>query len=82
HDLLGLSVMLDIVGRRSATLTDLVREFEGFRWSFWGVFGWMNVLMPLWVYRLLDLWTALCAAGLLAGVGRSAWRSARSCRWG
>lgn len=82
RDPLGLSVMLDIVGRRSATLTDLVREFEGFRWSFWGVFGWMNVLMPLWVYLLLDLWTILCAAGLLAGVGWSAWRSARACCWG
>lgn len=82
RDPLGLSVMLDIVGRRSATLTDLVREFEGFRWSFWGVFGCMNVLMPLWVYRLLDLWTVLWAAGLLAGVGWSAGRSARACRWG
>lgn len=82
RDPFGLSVMLEIVGRRSATLTDLVREFQGFRRSFWGVFGGMNVLMPNWVYPILDIWTALCALGLIFSGGRAAWRAARERRRG
>ncbi len=82
HDPFGLSVMLDIVGRRRATLPDLLREFQGFRWSFWGVFGWMNVLMPVWIYRVLDAWTALAALGLLARVGGGLARAVRTRTWG
>ncbi|MBC7225667.1 MAG: DUF2142 domain-containing protein [Thermoflexales bacterium] len=82
HDPFGLNVMLDIVGRRRATPADLLREFQGFRWSFWGVFGWMNVLMPVWVYRVLDAWTALAALGLLWGVGRGLARALRTRTWG
>lgn len=82
HDPLGLSVMLEIVGRRAATLSDLLREFQGFRRSFWGVFGGMNVLMPDWAYVVLDVWTALCALGLIFGVGQAVWRAARARRWG
>ncbi len=82
RDPFGLPVMLDIVGRRSATIADLLREFQGFRYSFWGVFGGMNVLMPEWTYVLLDLWTALCALGLLLAVGRAAHEAARTRRWG
>lgn len=82
HDPFGLSVMLEIVGRRSATLADLIREFQSFRWAFWGIFGGMNVLMPDWAYNILDVWTALCALGLIFGGGRAAWRAARERRWG
>ncbi len=64
-DPLGLQVMLAIVGQRKATVADLLREWEGMRRSFWGVFGWMNVLMPTGVYTALDLWTALAAFGFL-----------------
>jgi len=77
RDPFGLSVMLDIVGRRRATVADLLREFQGFRWAFWGVFGGMNVLMPVWVYRVLDVWTALAALGLLI---RTGWGLARALR--
>lgn len=77
-DPFGLQVMLAIVGRRTATAADLLREWEGMRRSFWGVFGWMNVLMPTWAYGALDLWTALAALGLIvkaAGArrGREGW---------
>ncbi len=82
RDPTGLSVMLDIFGRRRATLADLLREFEGFRWSFWGVFGGMNVLMPVWVYRALDAWTALAAMGLLIRVGHGLARAVRTRTWG
>ncbi len=66
HDPTGLNVMLDIVGRRHASLQDLLREGEGFRRAFWGVFGGMNVLMPGWVYALLDGWTLVVGIGWLA----------------
>lgn len=82
RDLTGLSVMLEIAGRRSATWADLVGEFEGFRRSFWGVFGGMNVLMPSWTYLALDLWTILTAIGLIAGVGARARNALRVHRWG
>lgn len=82
RDPFGLSVMLDIVGRRSTTWADLLREFPGFRRSFWGVFGWMNVLMPDWTYTLLDIWAILCVLGLLFVVGRAAWRARRAHQWG
>jgi len=78
----GLSVMLDIVGRRRATAADLLREFQGFRWAFWGVFGWMNVLMPVWVYYALDAWTALAALGLLIRAGRGLARALCARAWG
>lgn len=81
-DPFGLNVMLDIVGRRRATPADLLREFQGFRWAFWGVFGGMNVLMPVWTYRVLDAWTALAALGLLARVGQGLIRAVRTRVWG
>jgi len=82
RDPFGLSVMLDIVGRRRATITDLLGEFQGFRWAFWGVFGGMNILMPVWVYHVLDIWTALAALGLLLRVGRGLSRALHARAWG
>ncbi|WP_322798855.1 hypothetical protein [Thermoflexus sp.] len=67
----GLSVMLAIVGRRSASLTDLIREWEGFRRSFWGVFGGMNVVMPGGIYSVLDAFTIASAIGFLGFLWRS-----------
>lgn len=53
----GLNVMLEIFGHRTAPVSplQLIREFEGLRWSFWAVFGWFNVLPPGWVHRFFDL---------------------------
>jgi hypothetical protein len=67
-DPLGLNVMLDIAGRRpsQASLLDLWNEFEGWRISFWGLFGGVNVLMrPLWIYHALDALALLALLGLL-----------------
>lgn len=68
----GLNVMLEIAGRRArpASLQQLLDEFEGFRMSFWGVFGGFNLVAPRWVYRVYD---GLMVAGLL-GWGVLAWR--------
>jgi hypothetical protein len=55
-DLLGWNAFLDVVGRRSPTanLLQLWSEREGFVWAFWGVFGTLNIIMPEWVYGLLN----------------------------
>lgn len=68
-DPMGLEMMLEIVGRRAVTLIDLTSEWEGFRRSFWGVFGGMNIVMPAPIYAALDIWTALCGLGLAAYAG-------------
>lgn len=63
----GLNMMLAIAGRRAVpwTLARIPREFEGFRMSYWGVFGGFNIIAWPWLYRFYDL---LVLAGL-AGWG-------------
>ncbi len=65
-DPFGLSNLLAINGRRQEPLTwgGFWREFRGLRYSFWGLFGWFNILLPLWIYRLLDGLTLIALAGL------------------
>lgn len=52
----GLNMMLKIAGRRPSGFgpDDLLAEFEGFRLSYWGVFGGFNVVAPRWVYWVYD----------------------------
>lgn len=56
-DWTGLTHLLDINGRRvnSIDLADFWLEFRGLRYSFWGLFGWFNLLLPDWLYLVLDL---------------------------
>ncbi|MEO6061612.1 MAG: hypothetical protein ABIQ99_06720, partial [Thermoflexales bacterium] len=65
-DILGWSAFLDAVGRREppADLTKLWSEREGFFWAFWGVFGGLNVIMPVWTYDALLALTAAAGIGL------------------
>ncbi len=75
-DPLGMSTMVAVAGGRPplATLSDLLGEFQGFRYSFWGVLGGFNILLrPAWVYVLLDL----VSAGALIGLAAWAWRAWR-----
>jgi hypothetical protein len=63
----GLRAMLDIVGRRPTppSLRELYGEFEGLRINFWGLFGVVNVLLrPTWIYRVLDLLSAVAIIGV------------------
>ncbi len=39
-------------------------EIRGLRYSFWGLFGWFNLLLPPWIYPFLDGVTLLALAGL------------------
>ncbi|MGQ9683713.1 MAG: glycosyltransferase family 39 protein [Anaerolineae bacterium] len=67
HDPLGWTVFASLMGRRSEGfgLADLVPELQGIFMSYWGVFGWMNVVMPEWTYRVLGTLTVVAAAGLV-----------------
>jgi 4-amino-4-deoxy-L-arabinose transferase-like glycosyltransferase len=66
-DLSGLNVHLEIVGTRRRLPTGLaaIREFRGFRYSFWGLFGWFNILAPDPFYWIMDALTALGLVGLV-----------------
>lgn len=78
RDPLGLSAMLDNVGRRPPgwSLLDLATEFEGFRQSYWAVFGGFSVLVPRPIYHALDALTVLAGTGLLLWLARR-WRRPR-----
>jgi hypothetical protein len=73
-DILGLRPMLAWVGQRSLSLQQLLEEMEGLELSFWGVFGWFNVLADNGVYTALKVVLRLALLGaLVAGVrGRRA----------
>ena len=66
-DWFGLSNLLAINGRRAKSLgwNGFVGEFRGLRYSFWGLFGWFNILLPQWIYQLLDIITVVAGFGVL-----------------
>jgi len=63
----GLNMMAAIAGYRKhkPSLLELAGEFEGFRISYWGLFGGVNVMGPVWLYRLFDGLTAIAGIGML-----------------
>ncbi len=68
-DLTGLNAFIEIQGTRGGfpSLQDWLDEFVGFRWTYWGLFGGVNVMAPLWVYRFFD------ALSLLGLIGLACW---------
>jgi len=67
HDPTGMSAFLDALGGsigRNLPLRRIVRELEGFKLSYWAVFGWLNVLAASWVYRFFALLVVLGVIGL------------------
>jgi len=72
-DPLAFNVWLEIAGGRAPqTLFGLLDEFQGFRISFWGNFGGVNVIAPDWVYTVLDLFSLLAVIGLIWSAARRA----------
>jgi 4-amino-4-deoxy-L-arabinose transferase-like glycosyltransferase len=63
----ALNAFIAIQGRRpsSPTLADWLGEFGTFRWTYWGLFGAVNVMAPRIVYWFFDL---LSLAGLIGFV--------------
>ncbi|MGC8878296.1 MAG: ArnT family glycosyltransferase [Anaerolineae bacterium] len=73
----GLNRMLDIAGRRKEALTleRLGYEFEGFRITYWALFGALNIPVDRWIYTLLDGLSIVAGAGLLfISIRLIAWR--------
>jgi len=66
-DWTGLTHLLDLNGRRTGSLdlADFWLEFRGLRYSFWGLFGWFNLLLPNWLYLLLDLLSVMALGASL-----------------
>jgi len=60
----ALNVFVAIQGVRGGvpTLRDWLDEFVTFRWTYWGLFGAVNVMAPRWIYTFFDL---LSLAGLI-----------------
>ena len=67
----GLSHLKAINGLRTETLTweDFWPEFRGLRYSFWGLYGWFNILLPDWFYAVMDAVTLVGLAGLVGVFG-------------
>lgn len=47
------------------SLLELAPEWQGFRYSYWGVFGAFNIIMPDWLYRAYDVLLIVAALGLI-----------------
>jgi hypothetical protein len=77
--LLGAERLLSINGMRAEPLDwqGFVGEMRGLRYSFWGLFGWFNILLPGWVYRVIDAITLIALAGCGVAVASAAMRQRR-----
>ena len=75
---LGTRTLLTINGMRTTAQTwrSFLGEMRGLRYSFWGLFGLFSILLPAWLYRLLDTLTVVSLAGLATAFIRS-WRHRR-----
>jgi len=65
-ELFGTSTMVAVAGGRPTAfdLGVLLREFEGFRIAYWGLFGAVNVLTFDAFYRIMDVVTLLAVIGM------------------
>jgi hypothetical protein len=72
-DLSGLGPHLEIMGtrRRLPSWAAAVREFAGFRYSFWALFGWFNILAPEPFYWVVDALVIAGVAGMFLFLVRS-----------
>jgi 4-amino-4-deoxy-L-arabinose transferase-like glycosyltransferase len=66
-ELFGLDTMVAIAGPRDPipSYFDLLSEFEGFRISYWGLFGGVNVLTDSWFYTYADALSVIALVGLV-----------------
>ncbi len=66
-DPFGLDMMAAIAGPRITpqTIGQLIAEFDGFRYSYWALFGAVNILTISIAYTIFDAFTALALVGLM-----------------
>ena len=66
-ELFGLNTMVAIAGPRAGpralSLLDLVPEFDGFRYSYWALFGAVNIVTFPLAYVVFDVFTLVSASG-------------------
>lgn len=72
-DALGLETMAAVAGSRALSLGDLIPEFDGFRYSYWALFGAVNILTWPAAYAMFDVFTlaALIGFGVWLARGRA-----------
>ncbi len=74
----GWNAFIAVLGQRAhpASLAQLWGERWGFMMSYWGLFGGVNVPMPLWIYRVLNSVVVVGVVGFLVFLGREVqgWR--------
>jgi len=85
HDALGMGVLKASSGIRSGPLPlkDVLRVLLESVISYWGVFGWMNVVADEMYYTLARILSILGVFGLLLALVKSYWnrKSLRQYRW-
>lgn len=65
-----------------ATWQTILGELGSLEQSFWGLFGWLNVPYPAWVYLLLRGLALVVVAGLFLAAWRAWWQRVRpDWRW-
>ncbi|RMG75216.1 MAG: hypothetical protein D6711_07385, partial [Chloroflexi bacterium] len=66
-ELFGTEMMLNVFGRRSGyNFQTFLDELQGLHWSYWGVFGWFNLLInPVWFYHFFDMLLVTSLVGLI-----------------
>ncbi len=71
-DVTGTTLLLTVNGMRTVQmdLADWWLEFRGLRYSFWGLFGWFNILLPQWYYTLMDSLTIIAMASAVFALVR------------
>ena len=78
-DFLGWSAFIAVLGERAspASLAQLWDERQGFMMSFWGLFGGVNIPMPMWIYQVLNLVLMVSVVGFVVYLIREIrdWRS-------
>ncbi len=75
-ELFGTATMAAVAGVRADpfSLSTLLAEFQGFRFTYWGVFGAVNLMTYRPFYNLMDAISLLAVAGvILALLRRKTW---------
>ncbi|GAB4520477.1 MAG: hypothetical protein OHK0046_30800 [Anaerolineae bacterium] len=68
------SMVAAATGLRGGLPVDVVGELRGLYYSFWGLFGWFNMLAPPWFYTLTMGVLVMAGIGALLGL----WRGLRT----
>jgi hypothetical protein len=63
-ELFGLETMVAIAGPRAMTLSALITEFDGFRYSYWALFGAVNIVTFPLAYVIFDVFILISVVGL------------------